>query len=347
MVARLLSPLERGWPLIGLALGVAVCSLGLDALTPSLAGPITLALVTCVLVIGLYVLAGNSGVLSFGQIGFMGIGAYATAILTIPAESKPLVLPSLHGFLADAQLAPLPAILVSAAVVGVLAYLLAVPLMRLTGLTAGIATFALLLIVNNVLNNYVAITGGSGALSGIPYATTVPVALAWTIAAMTVAFAFQASRYGLALRASREDEVAARALGIRVQRLRRMAFTISAMLSAIGGGLYAMYVGSISPNAFFVDLTFATLAMLVIGGTYSLAGAVVGTAVLSAISEVIRRGEHGVSIGFVDFHLPLGTNQIAFAVLLLAILWARPMGLTGGRELRWPRRWSPSSATSE
>ena len=346
MAARLLSPVERGWPFVGLALAVVVCSLGLDALTPSLAGPVTLALVTGVLVIGLYVLAGNSGVLSFGQIGFMGIGAYITAILTIPAESKPLVLPSLHGFLAETQLAPLPAILVSAAIVGVLAFLLAVPLMRLTGLTAGIATFALLLIVNNVLSN-VAITGGSGALSGIPFATTVPVAVAWAVVALAVAFAFQASRYGLALRASREDEVAAQALGIRVQRLRRIAFTISAMLSAIGGGLYALYVGSISPNAFYVDLTFTTLAMLVIGGTYSLAGAVVGTAVLSAISELIRRGEQGVSLGFVDFHLPLGTNQIAFALLLLAILWARPMGLTGGRELRWPRRWRPKSATSE
>lgn len=330
---------ERGWPFIALALGVIVCSFGFKALSPSLTGPITLALIMCVLVVGLYVLAGNSGVLSFGQIGFMGIGAYLTAILTIPAESKALVLPSLHGFLADAHLAPLPAILISAAVVGVLAYILAVPLMRLTGLTAGIATFALLVIVNNVLNNYVAITGGSGALSGIPYATTVPVALGWAVVAIGVAFAFQSSRYGLVLRAARDDDVAARALGIRVQRMRRMAFTISAMLSAVGGGLYGMYVGSISPNAFFVDLTFTTLAMLVIGGMYSLAGAVVGTVVLSAVSELIRRGEHGVSLGVADVHLPLGTNQVAFAVLLLVILWARPSGLTRGREVPWPRRW--------
>lgn len=344
MVARLLLPIERGWPFISLSLVVIACSLGLVALTSSLVGPVTLALITCVLVVGLYVLVGNSGVLSFGQIGFMGIGAYATAILTIPAESKPLVLPSLPGFLAEAQLAPLTAILVSAAIVGVLAYLLAIPLMRLTGLTAGIATFALLLIVNNVLNSSVSITGGSGALSGIPYETTVSVALVWAIIAIAVAFAFQSSRYGLALRASREDEYAAQAIGIRVHRLRRMAFTVSAVLSAVGGGLFAMYVGSISPASFYVDLTFATVAMLVIGGRHSLAGAVVGTLALSAISELVRRGENGVSLGFTELYLPQGTNQVAFALLLLLILWARPMGLTRGRELNWPRRWTSMSA---
>lgn len=337
------SVVARWWPLLTLLCGLSAAALGLEAMDQGLVGPVTLALVMCVLVVGLYVLTGNSGILSFGQIGFAGLGAYLSAILTIPPESKPLVLPALPGFLADAHMPAFAAIVVVASAIAVLAYVLAVPLMRLTGLTAGIATFALLLIVNNILNNYVALTGGSGALSGIPYTTTVPVALAWALAAVTVAFAFQSSRYGIALRASREDETAARALGIRVPQLRRAAFALSAAMSAVGGALYAMYVGSISPSTFYVDLTFLTVAMLVVGGTHSLAGAVVGVGFLSVLSELIRRGEQGVSLGVVDFELPMGTSQVLFALILLAVLMVRPNGITRGREIPWPRRWPVTS----
>lgn len=330
--------IERIWVFLALSAGVAVASLLLTAFVSGTTGPITLALIHCVLVVGLYVLVGNSGVLSFGQIGFTGMAAYVTAILTIPVLNKELLLPSLPGFLSDAQTGAVPAILLGALLAGIVAVVVAFPLMRLSGLTAGIATFAVLVIVNNVLNNLTAITGGSGALSGIPFETTVPLALAFAILAIGVAFAFQSSRWGLMLRASREDDVTARALGIRVYRYRRVAFVISAILSGIGGGLYALYVGAISPSAFYVELTFLTLAMLVIGGTQSLTGAVLGTAVVSLVTDLLRRGEQGIALGSLDISLPSGLNQFTLAALLLAVLLFRPGGIVGGREVPWPWR---------
>lgn len=344
----MLGLVERAWVFIALSVSVAAVSLILPALVSGLTGPVTVALIHCILVVGLYVLVGNSGVLSFGQIGFAGMGAYLTAILTIPAANKALLLPSLPGFLADAQVGALTAILLSAVLAAVVAVVVAFPLMRLTGLTAGIATFAVLVIVNNVLNNLTSITGGSGALSGIPFKTTVPLAVGFAVVAIGVAFAFQSSRWGLMLRASREDEVTARALGIRVYRYRRVAFTVSAILSGVGGALYALYVGAISPGAFYVELTFLTLAMLVIGGSRSLTGAVLGTAVVAAVGELLRRGEQGVSLGPIDLSLPAGINQFTLAALLLAVLLFRPQGILGGKEIPWPWRGrddEPSSPT--
>ncbi len=199
------------------------------------------------------------------------------------------------------------------------------------------ATFALLVIVNNVLSNSDSLTSGGGTLSGVPYSTTLSVALAWTLLALVVAYAFQTSRFGLLLRASREDLLAARAIGVRVELLRRVAFTISAMLTAAAGALYAQYAGSIDPDSFYVDITFLTLAMLVIGGKSSLAGAVVGTAVISVMAEILHRGEANQPIGPVSLHFPLGIHQVVFALLLLVVLTLRPNGITGGREIPWPR----------
>lgn len=328
---------ERAWPLAVLLVGVTVAALGVAAAVPTLKAAVTVALINCILVVGLYLFFGNSGVFSFGQISFMALGAYVAAWLTIPRDSKALLLPNLPGFLEGAEFGALAATLISVVVVGAVAYLVGIPLMRISGLPAGMATFALLVIVNNVLSNSDSLTSGGGTLSGVPYSTTLSVALAWTLLALVVAYAFQTSRFGLLLRASREDLLAARAIGVRVELLRRVAFTISAMLTAAAGALYAQYAGSIDPDSFYVDITFLTLAMLVIGGKSSLAGAVVGTAVISVMAEILHRGEANQPIGPVSLHFPLGIHQVVFALLLLVVLTLRPNGITGGREIPWPR----------
>ena len=281
---------------------------------------------------------GVSGVFSFGHAAFMAIGAYTSAILVIPPETKKFVLPDLPGFLASAQLDPLPATLVAGALAAVFALVLSLPLARLSGLTAGLATFAVLSIVNIVARNWEQVTHGTAGVSGIPTTTTIWGALAWAMLAMAAAWAFQRSRIGLRLRASRENESAARSIGVAVARERTIAFVVSAFFVGVAGALFGMFIGSFNPDAFFLNITFLMIVMLVIGGTTSLAGAVVGTIAISAVSEILRRIEGGVDLGFVQVSGKPGLREVALALVMLAILIFRPGGLTGGREIGWPSR---------
>ena len=325
---------------IARALWTPVALIGGVVALALLAGPIDAppALINLLLVVGLYVFAGNSGVLSFGHIAFMALGAYACALITIPTFVKGALLPNLPGFLAHAHFATTPAILIAAGFVGVLAFVVSLPLMRLSGLAAGIATLALLVIVSDIVTNDTALTGGSGNVTAIPSDVHVGRLLVWVGIAIVIAFAYQRSRFGRRLIASREDEAAARSLGIHVERERRIAFTLSAMITAVAGGLYAHYLGSIGPGSFDLSITFLIIAMLVVGGMRSLTGAVVGAVVISAVTTILNNWEQGQTVLGIAISLPAATTELAVAAMLVVVLILRPDGLTAGRELRWPAR---------
>lgn len=334
------TPIRRAlvtmWPLVSVSVlatvGTVVGSLGPESLDRVVVG----MLINLILVVGLYVFMGISGVFSFGQMAFMAIGAYVTALLTIPVDLKPLLLPELPSFLSEAHLPTVPATLVGGAVAALAATVLSFPLMRLSGLMAGLATFAVLIIVNVVAKNWKEVTNGTTGMTAVPTTTTVTSALFWSLPMLAAAFLFQQLRVGLRLRASREDEVAATASGIPVIRDRRIAFVLSAFIVGLGGGLFASFLGSFNSDAFFLDVTFITIAMLVIGGTKSLAGAVVGTIVVSTLSEILRQVEQGVALGPLELETPPGLREVGLAILMLAILLLRPTGITGGNEIRWP-----------
>ena len=210
--------------------------------------------------------------------------------------------------------------------------------MRLSGLTAGLATFAVLIIVNVVAKNWQQVTHGTAGVAGIPTTTTIAAALGWALAAMTVAWAFQRSGMGLRLRASRDDEAAARAVGIGIGRERAVAFVISAFFVGAAGALFGMFIGSFNPDAFFLNITFLMIVMLIIGGMTSLAGAMVGTLVISALAEFLRRVEEGVHLGPLELSAKPGLREVGLALAMLLILILRPSGLTAGREIAWPFR---------
>ena len=157
-----------------------------------------------------------------------------------------------------------------------------------------------------------------------------------------VAFTYQQSRLGLALRASREDEFAARAVGINIWKQRLIAFVLSAFFMGIGGVLQAHFLGSIAVKNFWLGLTFVALAMLIVGGQRSMTGAVTGAAVISIIVEILRQFEVGLTIAGVHVQLPLGSQELGIAFLMLLILIFRPSGITGGREIPWPFALPPA-----
>jgi len=331
------------WPVACLMVIVVALCLVIEAFGSRELRSITSnGLINLLLVIGLYIFVGNSRVLSFGHICFAAIGAYTSAILTIPVTSKSLVLPELPGFLGSAHMSTPMATLVAAGVAGLFALAASVPLMRMSGIAAGIATLALLAIVQVVAQNWTAVTGGLSTLTSIPSAdVSVVDLLIWVLVGLAVAFLYQRSRFGRRLRGSSEDEVAARALGVRVEGERRFAFVLSAMVTGAAGSLYAHYLGAIAPEAFYLDLTFLIIAMLVVGGMRSLSGAVLGTFTVTALTQIFYKWESGGSVGPISLSVPSGLGQVIVAFLLLIVLLVRPDGLTGSAEIPLPKRLRP------
>jgi branched-chain amino acid transport system permease protein len=347
MISTSVRMLKAAWPLISLALIV----IGI-ALVASIA-PITIqrrvaeAFVTLVAVVGLYIFVGNSGFLSFGNVSFMAIGAYVSAILTMRPAAKTMFLPGLPEIIKTSQWSVIPAALAGGLAAALIGFLVGIPLMRLSGIAASIATFALLSITRIGIGNWDSVTGGQNSLMGLPIYTTVWVGLGWALLAMASAFFYQETRSGLILRATREDEVAARAVGSNIYRHRMIAFVISAFFSAIAGVLLGHYLGVVRIETFYLDLTFNVVAILVIGGTGSLAGAVFGTIAIATMSELLRQIEVGFQIGAFHVGAPAGLADVVVALGMLLIILFRPKGITNGRELSWPWRGAEAAATDD
>ena len=332
--------MKRVLPLVQLAAPVALVLLAAalgTLVSQSSRGYFIDALVKVAIVVALYVFIGNSGVLSFGHISFVAVGAYLAGLVSIDPKTKAFTMPGLFPTLLHAHAGLAASLGLAAAAGGVYALAVGLPLMRLSGLPAGIATFAVLGITYNVLSYWSRVGPGVQTLSSVPETG------GWTIAAgaiiaVVAAFAYQRSRFGRQLRATREDPPAARASGIDVYRQRLFAFTLSGALAGLAGGLYVHQLGLISPDLFYLDLTFVTLAMLVFGGVGSLWGAVVGALAISALNSFLGDAENTVDVGF-SLTLPNGTRLVTVGAVMAAVLILRPSGLTGGREFgaRWLR----------
>ena len=297
------------------------------------------ALVSVAIVVGLYIFVGNTGVLSFGHISFVALGAWTAGVLTVPSAEKPAIMPNLAGLLRHTTVGNVPSLVLAALAGGVFALAVGLALMRLSGLAAGIATFAVLEIVHNVLRYYEKIGPGLNTFSSVPQTTGVWQAAIGALIAVGVAFAYQRSRFGRMLRASREDPAAATAAGISVYRQRLGAFVLSGLVAGFAGGLY-VHLLPLNTETVYLDLTFVTLAMLVIGGASSLLGAVVGALAISALDSFLANAENGVTVLGATLNFPSGTRVIVEGVLMALVLIVRPSGITGGREfsLRWLRR---------
>jgi branched-chain amino acid transport system permease protein len=294
------------------------------------------ALVAVSIVVALYVFVGNSGVLSFGHISFVAVGAWAAGVLSVPEAEKPATMPYLFDFLSETTAGNVTSLAIAAAVGGVFALLAGLPLMRLSGLAAGIATFAVLEITNNVLRYSEKIGPGLNTFSSVPETTDLAQALIVALVIIVVAFAYQQSRFGRQLRATREDPAAARAVGVSIYRQRLLAFAISGALAGLAGGLYVHFL-PINVDTVYLDLTFITLAMLVIGGATSLWGAVVGALAVSALDSVLANAENGLDVLGRTLEVPAGTRIVVVSALMAIVLILRPSGLTGGRELSLSR----------
>jgi branched-chain amino acid transport system permease protein len=296
-------------------------------------------LIALTLVLAIQSFSGNSGIVSFGHVGFMGVGAYVAAAMTIPPAIKDDLMPSLPGFIRGGTVGYVPAVLLAALAGAVVAAVLGLALTRMQEGAMAMATIGVLVIFFVVFDNWDGVTRGATGIFGIPQSTHVYSAFAFAAVAVFVCRAFRESNAGLKLRASRTDPLAAEALGADIVRLRWVAWTISGGLMAMGGALWAQYNIAFGPKQFFFAQTFNLLAMLVVGGLASVSGAVVGATAVTAAFEILRREES------VD---QPGITQMVIALLILLVLYRRSDGLMGRSEAddlvlrRLRRRGSPA-----
>jgi branched-chain amino acid transport system permease protein len=289
--------------------------------------------ISIILVVSLNLLNGFTGVFSLGQIGFMAIGAYAAAILTLPISLKHAYLPDLPSWLGGIEASFLVATLIGALLATLIAFLVGLSLMRLTGPYVAVATLGFLVIVQVVLINWDQVTRGARTFSGVPPYTTLWWAWGWTLLTVYVIWRLVRSAYGRRMMAVRDNEVAAQALGVNVMRSRLLAFCVSAFFAAIAGSLWAHFITSFSPKAFYFAETFSIITMLVIGGMGSVSGSIIGAVFVTLLSEILRNAERGINLGFLTIPPVYGASQIIMSVIFVLVIVFRPKGLLGGREL--------------
>jgi branched-chain amino acid transport system permease protein len=343
-MARWVPPVHRARPAL---LGIAVlsCALAAGAVAVEAGGSsaasrtFAVFLLNVALVCSLQVFIGGSGIVSFGHLAFMGVGAYTAALVSIPPPLKATQLPDLPAFVADVELSLVPAVLVATLVTAAIAAVLGGGLTRMTESAMAMGTLALLVVLHTVFLQWETVTRGTLGVFAVPDRVTTWTGLAAAIAFIAFARLFKESGPGLRLRATREDPLSSGAVGIGVVRSRYVAWVVSAAMMGASGSLWALNVLAFDPGQFYFTATFALLAMLVIGGRASVTGAVAGAALVTFITDTLARVEQGVAIGPVELPRLIGTVNFAIALLIIVTLIWRPDGILGRLEIDdLPRR---------
>ena len=266
--------------------------------------------INTMLAVGLNLLMGYAGQISLGHAAFFGLGAYISGVLTVTYE-----------------LNPWSALAVAAGANGGLAFVIGFPILKLRGHFLAMATLGFGIIMFIVFNETVAVTGGPSGLSGIPNLHISSLVfdndmhnyyLIWsvTLVTMLLSINLSQSRIGRALRAIADSEVAARVMGVNARVLKVQIFTVSAVISAIAGSLYAHTMTFISPASFGFNFSVELVTMVIIGGLGSIYGSFLGAAILTMMPEFLRVLQ--------DFDI------IVYGLLLVIMTMYMPGGLISG-----------------
>ncbi len=286
-----------------------------------------------ILVLGMQVFIGNTGVLSFGHMAFAHIAAYATAVVGIPLAVKAKSLPDIPFGLADVYYGPFVATLFAIVVTVVIGSIFGIAVCRASGLAPTMITLAALFVVEQLVKNWKELTRGAGGLSGIARLEGNGWLWVGAFVALLVAHVFQETRIGRFAIATREDELAAPALGIRLFSARYASWVVSMALIALGGSLRAQSLGSVNPKQFTLDSGILILVMLVVGGMRTVSGAVLGTVLITAGNELFRQLGDPQRLGIERF------PDLFLGGTMLLVMLLRPGGLLGDRDLAaWLRR---------
>jgi branched-chain amino acid transport system permease protein len=309
---------------------------------------VTIFLIDVVAAVGLALFMGNSGVLSFGHAGFMALAAYASGLLSMAPAARQAILLHYPAALSGISLPFYGGVCVALGCVAVVAVVTGLVIGRLPRDAAAIATLGVLVIVNVVLLNATSITNGAQPLYGVALKVTWHGALVVAIVAVAVARLYRESNAGLQLRASRDDEIAAEALGVNVQARRREAWVLSAIVAGGAGVLLGHFLGAFSPTQFYLTLTLTIVAMVIVGGGNTVSGVVMGTILVTVVLQVLGDIETGAHLGPLRLPELLGLPTFGLSVVLIVAVYFRREGLFGRQELElavagWISRQSSST----
>lgn len=310
------------------------------------AGLIHLFGINIILVASLNLVNGFSGMFSMGHAAFMAIGAYASAMLTLSATQKSIMMPELPEWLMNLAL-PFPiALMIGGIFASITALLIGFPVLRFKGHYLSVATIGLIVIVRSVLDNEDQWTNGARGVTGLPgYAST------WIIFIIAVLCLFILSRllksaYGRGLVAMRDDDTAAQTLGINLTIKKISALCLSAFMAGVAGGLWGHMQSVISGKFFYIDASFKIVETSIIGGMYSLSGAVVGSFLMTFIPEFLAPMENGMVLFGVQLPELYGASNLIMAALLIIIILFRRQGIMGYSEIITESLFSARTYTS-
>jgi branched-chain amino acid transport system permease protein len=285
---------------------------------------------------------GICGILHLGPNAFITIGAYTSALLTLGPSEKEIT------FIIEPLIWPLNVVhapfVVSLVAGGVLATLFALlisfPVFRVRGDYLAIVTLGFGEVIRVLCNAFQSVTNGPLGLKGLaPYTN---LWWSWGVAVFTIIVVTRLinSSYGRAMKAIREDETAARAMGVDPFKHLLLAFLVSAFFSGVGGGLLAHLITTISPNLFTFFFTFNLLMMIVVGGLGSTTGSVIGAMLFAWGGEALRIVERPLDLGFVLIPGIPGMRMVIFSVILMLVIIFARRGIMGRSELSWERLFS-------
>ena len=263
-----------------------------------------------ILAVGLNLLLGYAGQISLGHAAFFGLGAYISGILTATYAINPWL-----------------AMIIAAVTVGVMAFIVGFPILKLKGHYLAMATLGLGIIIYITFNEAVDLTGGPSGLSGIPNLSLGQLVfdndlknyyLIWTftLATMLLSINLANSRIGRALRAIHDSEIAARVMGVNARLLKVQIFALSAIISALAGSLYAHTMTFVSPTSFGFNFSVELVTMVIIGGLGSIYGSFLGAALLTLLPELLR--------AFQDYDI------VIYGLVLILMTMFMPGGLVRG-----------------
>jgi branched-chain amino acid transport system permease protein len=290
-----------------------------------------------VLALSLNLINGFTGLFSLGHAGFMAIGAYTSALLTMSPAQKTMnfFLEPIIGPLANIQLPFIPAIIIAGLLTALAGFLIGTPVLRLRDDYLAIATLGFSEIIRVIFTNTQSITNGSLGIKGLPrYSTTLTV---WVLAALAIVFmvALINSSFGRSCKAVRDNEIAAEAMGLNVFRIKITSFVIGSFMAGVGGALLGHWMGTIDPMLFRFILTYNVLLIVVLGGTGSITGSVIAAIVVTSGMELLRFLDGPLNLIFIRTKGTPGLRMVVFSILLLLIVIYRQQGLMGTKEFSW------------
>jgi branched-chain amino acid transport system permease protein len=307
---------------------------------------LNLIAIYAILALSLNLIYGMTGMFSLGHAGFMAIGAYVSAILVLsPAQKatmwmlEPIIWP-----LSVIQTPFWVSLIAAGTIAALIGWLIALPVLRLGGDYLGIATLGFAEIIRILIANMTPITNGALGIKGIPAFTNLWVSYGCLLLTIIFMVRLMRSNTGNVFRAIRDDEVAAKTMGVNAFKYRTLSFTIGSFFAGLGGALLGNLLITIDPKMFMMTLTFNVLMIVVIGGLGSISGSIIGSAIVTFALEWLRIVEYPFDFGIIEpfGHIASkgipGLRMVIFSAFLVLVIILRREGIMGTREFPIFRR---------